>query len=119
LRACEVGRTLVSGTDPQTIRRWPCERGGVGYAIVGISRLKPGATPEVVTNILERMKAAPGFVSGAVAWSTDGERGRSMFLFDTEDGAASALEQALSSMPADAPMEIESAEVCEVVAHAP
>ena len=42
-----------------------------------------------------------------------------MFLFDTEDGAASALEQALSSMPADAPMEIESAEVCEVVAHAP
>lgn len=65
------------------------------YAIVGISRLKPGATPEVVTSILERMRTAPGFVSGAVAWSTDG------------------------SMPADAPMEIESAEVCEVVAHAP
>ena len=88
------------------------------HAIVGISRLKPGATPEVVQNILERMRGAPGFVSGTVAWSTDGERGRSMFLFESQDSAKAALEQALSSMPTDAPMEIESAEVCEVVAHA-
>lgn len=88
------------------------------HAIVGISRLKPGATPEVVQNILERMRGAPGFVSGTVAWSTDGERGRSMFLFESQHSAEAALEQALSSMPADAPMEIESAEVCEVVAHA-
>lgn len=88
------------------------------YAIVGLSRLKPGATPEVVQNILGRMRGAPGFVSGAIAWSTDGERGRSMFLFETEDSAKAALEQALNSMPADAPMEIESVEVCEVVAHA-
>lgn len=88
------------------------------YAIVGISRLKPGATPDVVKNILERMGEAPGFVSGTVAWSTDGERGRSMFVFETEDGANTALKQALDNMPSDAPMEIESAEVCEVVAHA-
>jgi hypothetical protein len=88
------------------------------YAIVGISRLKPGATPEVVRNILERMRGAPGFISGTVAWSTDGERGRSMFLFESQDGAQAALDQALANMPADAPMEIESAEVCEVVAHA-
>jgi hypothetical protein len=87
------------------------------YAIVGISRLKPGATPEVVNDILERMSAAPGFVSGTVAWSNDGERGRSMFVFETEDAAKTALEQALQNMPDDAPMEIESAEVCEVVAH--
>lgn len=88
------------------------------HAIVGISRLKPGATPEVVRNILDRMRGAPGFVGGTVAWSTDGERGRSMFVFESEDEATSALEQALANMPADAPMEIESAEVCEVVAHA-
>jgi hypothetical protein len=40
-----------------------------------------------------------------------------MFLFETEDAAKAAMERALSNMPADAPMEIESAEVCEVVAH--
>ena len=87
------------------------------HAIVGNSRLKPGATPEVGQNILDRMKGAPGFVSGAVAWSTDGERGRSMFLFESESDAKAALEEALTAMPADAPMEIESVEVCEVVAH--
>ncbi len=88
------------------------------YAIVGISRLKPGATPDVVKGILGAMSTAPGFVTGTVAWSTDGERGRSMLVFETEDGATAALQQVLDNMPADAPMEIESAEVCEVVAHA-
>jgi hypothetical protein len=88
------------------------------YAIVGASKLKPGATPEVTKNILQVIRAAPGFVSGTVAWSTDGERGRSMFLFETEDAAKAALEQALGSIPADAPLEVESAEVCEVIAHA-
>ena len=105
-------------------RRWegvarPCsEKGDVMYAIVGASKLKPGATPEVTRNILNGLRGSPGFISGAIAWSTDGERGRSMFLFETEDTAKAALERALSSMPADAPLEIESTEVCEVVAHA-
>ena len=86
------------------------------YAIVGASKLKPGATPEASQNILQGLRGAPGFVSGAIAWSTDGERGRSMFLFETQDAAASALEQALDNMPADAPLEIESIEVCAVIA---
>ena len=88
------------------------------YAVVGISRLKPGATAEVAKGILGGMREAPGFVSGTVAWSTDGERGRSMVLFESEDEAKSALEGALANMPTDSPIEIESAEVCEVVAHA-
>ena len=88
------------------------------YAVVGISRLKPGATAEVAKGILGGMREAPGFVSGTVAWSTDGERGRSMILFESEDEAEAALERALANMPADSPIEIESAEVCEVVAHA-
>ncbi len=88
------------------------------YAIVGASKLKPGATPDVTQSILDGLRSAPGFVSGAVAWSTDGERGRSMFLFETEDAATAALERALSSIPDDAPLEVESAEVCEVIAHA-
>jgi hypothetical protein len=92
-------------------------KGGVMYAIVGASKLKPGATPEVTQNILNGLSEVPGFISGAIAWSTDRERGRSMFLFETEDAAKAAMEGALSNMPADAPMEIESAEVCEVVAH--
>ncbi len=61
--------------------------------------------------------ASIGFVSGAIAWSTDGERGRSMIMFETQDAAAAALEQILDNMPADAPLEIESIEVCEVIAH--
>lgn len=88
------------------------------YAIVGISRLKPGVNPEVAENILAGLRDAPGFVSGTVAWSTDGERGRSMILFESEDAAKAALERTLENMPADAPLEVESAEVCEVVAHA-
>ena len=88
------------------------------YAVVGISRLKPGATAEVAKGILGGMREAPGFVSGTVAWSTDGERGRSMILFESEDEARAALEGALAGIPADGPIEIESAEVCEVVAHA-
>ena len=88
------------------------------YAVVGISRLKPGVTAEVAKGILGGMREAPGFVSGTVAWSTDGERGRSMVLFESEEEAKSALQGALANMPADSPIEIESAEVCEVVAHA-
>ena len=88
------------------------------YAIVGASRLKPGATPDVTRNILIGLSQAPGFISGTIAWSTDGERGRSMAVFETEEAAKNALDLTLSNMPADAPLEIESIEVCEVVAHA-
>jgi hypothetical protein len=88
------------------------------YAVVGLSRLKPGATTDVAKGILGGMREAPGFVSGTVAWSSDGERGRSMILFESEDQAKAALERAVANMPADSPIEIESAEVCEVVAHA-
>ena len=55
------------------------------YAVVGLSRLKPGATTDVAKGILGGMREAPGFVSGTVAWSSDGERGRSMILFESED----------------------------------
>jgi hypothetical protein len=88
------------------------------YAVVGLSRLNPGATTDVAKGILGGMREAPGFVSGTVAWSSDGERGRSMILFESEDQAKAALERAVANMPADSPIEIESAEVCEVVAHA-
>ncbi len=88
------------------------------YAIVAASKLKPGATPEVTRGVLEKLRGEPGFVSGAIAWSTDRERGRSMILFETEDAAKAALEVALGSIPADAPLEVESADVCAVITHA-
>ena len=88
------------------------------YAIVAASKLKPGADPEMSQNILTGVSAAAGFINGAIAWSTDRERGRAMFLFDTAENARTALEQTLANMPADAPMEIEAVEVSEVVAHA-
>ncbi len=88
------------------------------YVIVGLSRLNPGATPDVPKNILARLSESPDFVTGTIGWSADGERGRSMFVFKTREAAEAALEQALANMPDDAPMEIESAEVCDVVAHA-
>ena len=88
------------------------------YVIVGLSRLKPGGTPDIPKNILARMSQSPDFVTGTIGWSTDGERGRSMFVFKTQEAAEAALKRAMENMPDDAPMEIESAEVCEVVAHA-
>ena len=88
------------------------------YAVVGASRLKPGATPEVSENVRNGRGAAPGFIGGTIAWSADRERGRSMFLFETEEAFTTAMECALGNMPADPPLESESIEVCEVIAHA-
>ena len=65
------------------------------YAVVGISRLKPGATAKVAKGILGGMREAPGFVSGTVARSTDGERGRNMMLFESEDEVKATLEGGL------------------------
>jgi hypothetical protein len=115
-------RTFVGSTGRAGVEAWRIteilSEGNEMYAVVGISRLKPGATTEVAKGILGGMREAPGFVSGTVAWSTDGERGRSMMLFESEDEARSALEGVLANMPTDLPIEIESVEVCEVVAHA-
>lgn len=88
------------------------------YAIVGASKLKSGAGPEIARGILANLEAAPGFVSGTFTRSTDGERARSMVLFETEQQAKTAAENARSKMPADAPVQIESLEIFEVVARA-
>ena len=87
------------------------------HAIVGASKMKDGGDPNVAKGILEGLSQAPGFVSGTFTRSLDGSRGRSMVLFETEAAAKSAMEAALAKIPADAPLEIESVEVYEVVAH--
>lgn len=88
------------------------------HAIVGASRLEAEAGPELARGILQRLSQAPEFVSGTFTRSADGERGRSMVLFESEQAATTALENARANLPADVPMQIESLEVYEVVAHA-
>jgi hypothetical protein len=87
------------------------------YALVGASKLESEAGPELAQSILAGLSQAPGFVSGTFTRSTDGTRGRSMVLFETEEQAETARANALANIPDDAPLEIESVEVYEVVAH--
>ncbi|HUF33703.1 MAG TPA: hypothetical protein VMN58_10910 [Acidimicrobiales bacterium] len=88
------------------------------YAIVGVSKLGPEAKPEMAQGILANLRSAPGFVSGTFTRSPDGKNGRSMVLFETEEAAETAAANARASIPDDAPVEITSIEVYEVVAHA-
>ena len=91
------------------------------YAVVGTSKLNfenPEDAAQMANGILSGLRNAPGFVSGSFARSADGNHGRSMILFDTEEQAGTAAKIARSSIPANGPVEIVSIEVCEVVAHA-
>ena len=91
------------------------------YAMVGASKLNfdnPDDAAQMANGILSNLSSAPGFVSGAFARSVDGNHGRSMIVFDTEEQANAAAEKARATIPADARVEIVSLEVYEVVAHA-
>ncbi|MGQ0520010.1 MAG: hypothetical protein ACT4PX_02515 [Actinomycetota bacterium] len=91
------------------------------YAMVGTSKLNfenPDDAAQMANGILSTLRGAPGFVTGSFARSTDGNHGRSMILFGTEEQARAAAESARASIPADGPVEIVSIEVYEVVAHA-
>ncbi len=88
------------------------------HAIVGVSKLGPEAKPEMAQGILANLGSAPGFVSGTFTQSPDGKNGRSMILFETEEAAKTAAANAQANLPDDAPVEIVSIEVYEVVAHA-
>lgn len=91
------------------------------YAMVGTSKLnfaKPDDAAEMANGILSNLSSAPGFVTGSFARSADGSHGRSMVVFDTEEQAKAAAENARANIPADGPVEIVSIEVYEVVAHA-
>ena len=63
-------------------------------------------------------RAVALLVTGSFARSADGNHGRSMVVFDSEEQAKAAAENARANIPAEAPVEIVSIEVYEVVAHA-
>lgn len=91
------------------------------HAMVGTSKLNfenPGDAAQMAGGILSMLKGAPGFVTGSFARSADGNHGRSMVLFDTEEQAKAAAQNARSNIPTDGRVEIVSIEVYEVVAHA-
>ena len=92
------------------------------HAILGESEIDASRGDEAVailTNgIVPGISQAPGFVSATFVRSSDGSRGRSMVVFESEDAAKTAAASAGELMPKDAPVKIVSMEVYEVVASA-
>jgi len=69
----------------------------------------------VEANVLQRVREAPGIVSGL--WMTDTAGGTlNVMVFDSEDAARSALEPARAA-PRPPSMQVESADVYQVLAH--
>ena len=56
-------------------------------------------------------------MTGSCARSADGNHGRSMIVFDSDEQAKAAAETARATLPAGGPVEIVSIDVYEVVAH--
>ena len=70
---------------------------------------------QVEANVVPRVREAPGIVSGF--WMTDTAGATlNVMLFDTEDAARSAVEPARTA-PRPPSMQVESADVYEVLAH--
>jgi hypothetical protein len=69
----------------------------------------------VEANVLPRARQAPGIVSGF--WMTDMAGATlNVMVFESEDAARSALEP-VRTAPRPPWMQVESADVCEVLAH--
>jgi hypothetical protein len=90
------------------------------HALVVNVSLKPGnreeGQKELETNVVPRVKQAPGVVGGYWASSPDGEHGTSMVLFESEEAAQAGADMARNT-PAPDFVTFDKLEVCEVVAH--
>lgn len=74
------------------------------------------AQARLESDLLPRLKDFPGIVSGVWTRSSDGERGSSLVIFETEEGARAAL-AAVVQIPQPEFIRFDSPpEVCEVVA---
>jgi heme-degrading monooxygenase HmoA len=67
--------------------------------------------------VVPGVKGMPGFVSGTWARSADGTKGHSVVIFETEDAAKAAMEQARATPP-EAPVKMLYTEIYEVMAQA-
>jgi len=71
-------------------------------------------TEELRSQVVPRLKQAPGFVAGY--WTRAGDQGLSMTVWESEDGARRAADMISQSLPQG--VELQGAEVREVVASA-
>ncbi len=70
-----------------------------------------GSAEGELDQLVTMLKSVPGFVRGT--WTTDGQRGLSFLLFESEESAQGLAANA--SMPPDAGVTLRSVDVYEVV----
>ena len=84
------------------------------HAVVFQVDMKQGWEGKVDTELdqlVTMVKSVPGFVRGT--WTTDGRRGLSFLLFDSQESAQALADNA--AMPPDASVTLRSVDVYEVV----
>ena len=87
------------------------------HAVVFHVDMKEGweqSAEEELNQLVGFLRAAPGFVRGT--WTTDGTRGLSFILFESEEAARGIADNA--SMPPDAGVTLRSVDVYQVVREA-
>jgi hypothetical protein len=72
------------------------------------------ATERLRSDVVPRVKEAPGFVAGYWVRLEGGDQGRGMIAFESEDAARAAVE-AIRATPREGEVTIDSIEVAEVV----
>ncbi len=75
---------------------------------------RAAAEAELHDKVIPRVSKAPGFVAGY--WTSKGNTGISMLVFDSEDAATGASEMIPATVPDT--VTLEDVEVREVVGHA-
>jgi hypothetical protein len=89
------------------------------HALVVQVSLEPGHDEEgraqLETNVVPRVKQAPGVVAGYWSQSPTGDHGYSMVIFESEEAARSAADMAQNTPRPDF-VTFDKVEVCEVVA---
>jgi quinol monooxygenase YgiN len=84
------------------------------HAVVFHVDMKPGwegSAEAELDQLVTMVKSVPGFVRGT--WTTDGRRGLSFLLFESQESAQALAANA--SMPPDAGVSLRSVDVYEVV----
>jgi hypothetical protein len=92
------------------------------HAVIVRVKIEPGqgdeATKTLHTEVVPMAKSSEGFVRGLWLRSRDGETGRGVIVFDSEEHARAAAERAAMTTTEGRPVRFEGAEVVEVVAEA-
>ena len=72
------------------------------------------ATERLRSDVVPRVKQAPGFVAGYWVRLEGGDQGRGLIVFESEDAARGAVE-GIRAIPDEGEVTIESIDVAEVV----